>query len=231
MPHTAPSPEGKDLRERQTFSAPPNLPITVGSRSMNTALGTCLPAPVSLKKVLNESSPPPMVESLGICPSGWIPCSRQYNSQQALPTWTPAWPMWIERHSRCWRGETGGEMLGREVSVGNFSFTAAGRAISIIPIDHHLELFIASLALIAHRPPPNMTTFSVPPNIVIRRLSTLPSPNVTLKFLEIAFIISLHNINPRPPSPVAVSFPLSVPSYPLRSHSPGALSPSRVRCL
>ncbi|KFP12256.1 hypothetical protein Z169_03283, partial [Egretta garzetta] len=49
------------------------------------ALGTCLPAPVSLKKVLNESSPPPIVLSLGIWPSGWIPCSRQYNSQQALP--------------------------------------------------------------------------------------------------------------------------------------------------
>ena len=24
------------------------------------------------------------------CPSGWMPCSRQYNSQQALPIWTPA---------------------------------------------------------------------------------------------------------------------------------------------
>jgi len=31
-----------------------------------TALGTCFPAPVSLKKVLKESSPPPMVLSLGI---------------------------------------------------------------------------------------------------------------------------------------------------------------------
>lgn len=28
-----------------------------------------------LKKVLNESSPPPMVLSDGIWPSGWIPCS------------------------------------------------------------------------------------------------------------------------------------------------------------
>lgn len=52
-------------------------PITVGSRSTNTARGTCFPAPVSLKKVLKESSPPPMVLSLGICPSGWIPCSKQ----------------------------------------------------------------------------------------------------------------------------------------------------------
>ncbi|KFO81193.1 hypothetical protein N303_11034, partial [Cuculus canorus] len=49
------------------------------------ALGTCFPAPVSLKKVLNESSPPPEVLSSGMLPSGWIPCSRQYNSQQALP--------------------------------------------------------------------------------------------------------------------------------------------------
>lgn len=29
----------------------------------------------------------------------WIPCSRQYSSQHALPTWIPAWPMWIEMHS------------------------------------------------------------------------------------------------------------------------------------
>merc|ERR1712072_794972 len=40
------------------------------------AAGTCLPAPVSEKKVLNESSPPPMVLSEGIWPSGWMPCSR-----------------------------------------------------------------------------------------------------------------------------------------------------------
>jgi len=31
----------------------------------------------ALKKVLKESSPPPMVLSLGIWPSGWMPCSRQ----------------------------------------------------------------------------------------------------------------------------------------------------------
>ena len=76
-------------------------PITVGSKSTNTARGTCFPAPVSLKKVLKESSPPPMVLSLGIWPSGWMPCSRQYSSQQALPIWTPAWPTWILMHSRC----------------------------------------------------------------------------------------------------------------------------------
>lgn len=75
------------------------LPTTVGSKSTKTALGTCFPAPVSLKNVLKESSPPPMVLSLGIWPSGWIPCSRQYSSQHAFPIWTPACPTWIEIHS------------------------------------------------------------------------------------------------------------------------------------
>ena len=75
------------------------LPTTVGSRSTNTDRGTCFPAPVSLKNVLKESSPPPTVLSDGICPSGWIPCSRQYNSQHALPIWTPAWPTWMLIHS------------------------------------------------------------------------------------------------------------------------------------
>ena len=78
-----------------------HVPTTVGSRSTKTARGTCLPAPVSLKKVLKESSPPPMVLSEGIWPSGWMPCSRQYSSQQALPIWTPACPTWMEIHSRC----------------------------------------------------------------------------------------------------------------------------------
>ena len=54
-----------------------NSPTTVGSKSTKTARGTCFPAPVSLKNVLNESSPPPMVLSEGISPSGWMPCSRQ----------------------------------------------------------------------------------------------------------------------------------------------------------
>ena len=45
--------------------------ITVGSRSRNTQRGTCLPAPVSEKKVLNASSPPPMVLSEGIWPLRW----------------------------------------------------------------------------------------------------------------------------------------------------------------
>merc|ERR1712109_424568 len=42
--------------------------ITDGSKSTKTALGTCLPAPVSVKKVLKESSP--TVLSEGIVPSG-----------------------------------------------------------------------------------------------------------------------------------------------------------------
>ena len=42
------------------------LPTTLGSKSTKTALGTCFPVPVSEKKVLKESSPPPMVSSEGI---------------------------------------------------------------------------------------------------------------------------------------------------------------------
>ena len=52
------------------------------------------------KNVLKASSPPPMVESCVIWPSGWMPCSRQKSSQQALPDWMPAWPMWIVMHLR-----------------------------------------------------------------------------------------------------------------------------------
>merc|ERR1719484_222334 len=77
---------------------------TVGSRSTNTQRGTCLPEPVSEKKVLKASSPPPMVLSDGIWPSGWMPCSRQYSSQHALPHWIPAWPRWIEITSRIFVG-------------------------------------------------------------------------------------------------------------------------------
>ena len=50
--------------------------MTVGSRSTKTALGTCFPTPVSLKKVLKLSSPPPAVLSDGMWPSGWIPGYR-----------------------------------------------------------------------------------------------------------------------------------------------------------
>jgi len=78
-----------------------HLPTTVGSRSTKTARGTCFPEPVSEKNALKESSPEPTVASLGICPSGWIPCSRQYSSQQAFPICTPACPMWMDMHSLC----------------------------------------------------------------------------------------------------------------------------------
>ena len=106
------------------------LPTTVGSRSMKTALGTCFPAPVSLKNVLKESSPPPTVLSLGIWPSGWIPCSRQYNSQQALPIWTPAWPIWIEIHSRCKTGEMVKEHNNKFQSVKPFTLSEFKEIIS-----------------------------------------------------------------------------------------------------
>uniref|UniRef100_A0A8C3HGT7 Tubulin alpha chain n=1 Tax=Chrysemys picta bellii TaxID=8478 RepID=A0A8C3HGT7_CHRPI len=42
----------------------PHSPITVGSRSTKIALGTCFPAPVSQKKVVKESSPPPIFVDL-----------------------------------------------------------------------------------------------------------------------------------------------------------------------
>ena len=59
--------------------------ITVGSKSTNTALGTCFPVPVSEKNVLNESSSVAKESSFGIVPSGWIPCSKQKSSQAAFP--------------------------------------------------------------------------------------------------------------------------------------------------
>ena len=60
-----------------TVGAGTDLVAHSGSRSTKTQRGTCLPAPVSEKKVLKESSPPPTVLSEGIWPSGWMPCSRQ----------------------------------------------------------------------------------------------------------------------------------------------------------
>ena len=74
--------------------------MTLGSKSTKMALGTCFPELVSEKKVLKESSPPPSEKSLGIWPSGWMACSKQYNSQQELPIWTPACPTWMEMTSR-----------------------------------------------------------------------------------------------------------------------------------
>ena len=35
----------------------------------------------------------------GIRPSGQMPCSRQYSSQQVPPIWQPACPIWTEMHS------------------------------------------------------------------------------------------------------------------------------------
>ena len=82
--------------------------MTVGSKSMQIALGTCLPFPVSEKKVVNDSSWMHPFPATGLAPSaelinpsGLIPCSRQYNSQHAFPIWTPAWPTWTEITSRC----------------------------------------------------------------------------------------------------------------------------------
>lgn len=73
-----------------------HLPMTGGSKSTNIALGTCFPEPVSLKKVPKEESACPEDASEEMMPPGWIPCSRQYSSQQELPIWMPAWSMWIE---------------------------------------------------------------------------------------------------------------------------------------
>ncbi|KFM00286.1 hypothetical protein AS27_00019, partial [Aptenodytes forsteri] len=56
------------------------------------ALGTYFPDPASLKKVPKEESACPEDASGETMPSGSIPCSRQYSSQQELPIWTPAWP-------------------------------------------------------------------------------------------------------------------------------------------
>ncbi len=92
-------------------------PMTVGSRSTYTALGTCFPWAVSLKKVVKASSATPsqyvpfvvplvVTSAVPFCrasvsrhPSGRRPCSMQYNSQHAFPICTPAWPMWTEMHS------------------------------------------------------------------------------------------------------------------------------------
>lgn len=67
------------------------LPTTVGSKSTITVLGTILPFSASLKNVPKQLlSVGHTVVSAGMVPSGWIPCSRQYNSHVELPIWTPA---------------------------------------------------------------------------------------------------------------------------------------------
>lgn len=72
----------------------------MGSRSTITARGTIFPELVSLKNVLKQSFVPDNLSD-GIVPSGCIPCSRQYSSQQELPICTPACPTCIDIHSRC----------------------------------------------------------------------------------------------------------------------------------
>merc|ERR1719506_534650 len=92
-PEPVPPPQAlKTMKPWSPVQLSASLRRRSNTKSTNTQRGTCLPAPVSEKKVLNASSPPPIVLSLGICPSGWIPCSRQKSSQHAFPTWRPAWP-------------------------------------------------------------------------------------------------------------------------------------------
>ena len=64
------------------------------------ALGIYFPESVVLKNVLNDCCRPGVVGSVSVMPSGEMPCSRQYSSQQALPICTPACPMWREITSR-----------------------------------------------------------------------------------------------------------------------------------
>lgn len=87
-------------RERVALTRCTYGPITVGSRSTNIALGTYFPVEVSLKNVLKLSFSSPTETSAGMFPSGRMPCSRQYSSQQAFPIWTPACPMCMDTHSR-----------------------------------------------------------------------------------------------------------------------------------
>ena len=65
-------------------------------------------------------------ESLGIWPSGWIPCSKQKSSQQALPIWTPpsvalqVWPVtWLpeKREDRSCHPHFGKHCLAMPIDV------------------------------------------------------------------------------------------------------------------
>jgi hypothetical protein len=60
--------------------------ITDDSRSMKTERGTYWPVPVSEKNVEKFS----LFIPSGTVPSGLMPCSRQYSSQQEMPIWQPA---------------------------------------------------------------------------------------------------------------------------------------------
>jgi len=55
--------------EELAVGASPHLIDDSGLKVNKHSTGTCFPAPVSLKKVLKASSPPPMVLSPGIWPS------------------------------------------------------------------------------------------------------------------------------------------------------------------
>ena len=68
-----------------------------------TALGTSLPALVSLKKMMKESSPPQWSCHLASChPTGsHVPGSSAPSQQSSQPTmliWTPSWPAWMKMH-------------------------------------------------------------------------------------------------------------------------------------
>jgi hypothetical protein len=86
--------------------------MTVGSRSTMIARGTFFPVFSSSKKasVLLSQKLASLVSKVFVggsgedSPLGKMPCSRQYNCQHFSPNCTPAWPMWIEIHSR-WRRE------------------------------------------------------------------------------------------------------------------------------
>jgi hypothetical protein len=67
----------------------------VGSKSMNTARGTCLPALVSEKKVLNASPLTPIGLSDCICPSDRMPEAVQLSA--AVPKLDTSLPA-IHRH-------------------------------------------------------------------------------------------------------------------------------------
>lgn len=58
---------------------------TVGERSTKTSREKCFPAPASKKRVVDASSSPLIVLSMGI-----------NNFQHALPTWMPTCPGWMQ---------------------------------------------------------------------------------------------------------------------------------------
>lgn len=114
-----------------------NLPTTVGSKSMKIDRGTNFPETVSLKNVVNDSSGPTVEESF-IRPSAKMPCSRQYNSQQALPICTPAWPIWREIHSRWKKRQPGNKP--KTIAI----FVPEGTLIKLLETFNHISYNAAS---------------------------------------------------------------------------------------